>query len=647
MSFRRSGICLLLALSSLLVLAPPRLTAEELPSWTAIGPDGGNVRTLATSPALPGRIFAGLVGSGYGIFRSTDRGRTWGAAADQLGRLVLDLAVSADGSAIYAATATGLLKSTDGGALWPALDARQGTAYTLVATHPRRAGIVFAVRAGVLYRSTNGGVARQAVAGPEGVQALAFSPGGRTVAHAGADNGLWTSTDDGRTWANVDLGPGASTPVQAIAVDPRDPRVLYAGVRFNRRVLFKSTDGGATWRLSQRGLPLTNGLVPIVTDLAVDPADSSVVYAVVGGELYRSVNAGRDWALLPAKLPGRLIADLETTPYGLLAATQAGVLHSANRGLTWQLRTDGMVATSITGLAIDHQEPARLYAADASVGIFKTASQGRPWLRLGEIEELLSWARPLQVDPDDPQIVYAGSVAAVAKSTNGGRRWALHGSLGCIVVSRLFIDPRETSRLFATGPFITSGCGQLPDACTFFRSLDAGESWECVQGGLPRFAFPLGIEPFSSNVFAVFNSGLWRSTDGGTTWSLLSDHLAALSFAASPLVEGTLWIGQRGAVARSRDGGQTWQSFPIAAIGWEEADVFAIAPDPVDPETLYAAATRGVLKSTDAGETWSLAGLWPTDVAFLVGLVVDPGDPAIVYAGTDGLGVLRLDQSGN
>jgi photosystem II stability/assembly factor-like uncharacterized protein len=647
MPARRSAICLLLVLTSLLSLAP-LAAQEELPSWTSIGPDGGKVQTLATSPALPNRIFAGLVGNGYGIFRSTDRGKSWSAAPDQLGRVVLDLAISADGSAMYAATRTGLLKSTDGGALWPVLEETTVPMYSLVATHPRRSGIVFAVRSGVLYRSGNGGVTRQAVAGPENVLALAFSSGSRTVAYAGGSNGLWKSTDDGRTWTSVDLGLGSTAPVQSIAVDPRNPKVLYAGAQLNRRFLFKSTDGGATWRQSQRGLPVTDGLVPIVTDIAVDLANSSIVYALLGNEIYRSVNAGRDWAPLP-KLPGRLVADLEPAPFGLLAATRAGVFLSPDRGLTWQLRTSGMVATSITGMDIDHQEPARLYAADATVGIFKTPNQGRPWLRLGEIEGLIDWSRPVRVDPNDPQTVYAGSAFAVAKSRNGGRRWTLHGDLACNVTDKIFIDPQDSSHLFASGRFFTGGCGQVPGACIGFRSLDAGESWECIPG-LPRLGIPLGVEPFSSAVYAFAGAGLWRSTDAGSTWSLLDEHLFAVSFAASPLVEGTLWIGQQGAVARSRDGGQTWQSFPTAPPGQgDDSDqyVTALAPDPVDPETLYAANRRGVLKSTDAGETWSPAGLWPPAIAFQGGLVIDPGDPAILYAGTDGLGVLRLDQSGN
>jgi photosystem II stability/assembly factor-like uncharacterized protein len=636
-------------LLAFLALAPVPSTADDLPSWTVIGPDGGDVRTLATSPALPDWIFAGLQGKGYGIFSTSDRGRSWGAAPDQLGQLVFDLTVNADGTAVYAATAGGLLRSTDGGAFWPALDTSpEPDDYTLVQAHPRRPEIVFAVRGGVLFRSADRGVTRQAVAGPEGVLTLAFSSAARPTAYAGAGNGLWKSADTGRTWTSVDLGIGFTPGVHSIALDPRNPRVLYVGLEQHGRVLLKSTDGGATWRVSQRGLPRLSFTSPRVSDLAVDRTDSSVVYAIVGGELFRSLNAGQTWSRPVSRLPGGTVADLETTGYGLLAATPAGVLLSVDRGLTWRIRTRSMTATSITGLAIDRLEPPELYAGDTRAGIFKTASRNRPWLRLGDPAEPFAWFRPLQVDPIDRQTVYAGSTGEVAKSTDGGRSWTLHGGLTCNAVKELFLDPREPSRLYASGEFVTAACGLTPTACTFFRSLDAGESWECIPLGVPPHARfqPLGVEPFASVVYAQsFNRDLWQSTDAGTTWSLLAEGLIATSFAASPRVEGTLWAGKAGAVARSRDGGKSWQSF---STGLPSGQIIVeLAPDRANSETLYAATIHsGVFKSTDAGETWSLAGLWP-QVPFQGGLLVDPGVPEIVYAGTDGLGVLRLDQRGN
>jgi photosystem II stability/assembly factor-like uncharacterized protein len=616
------------------------LAADELPVWTPIGPDGGNVQVLAVSPALPNWVLAGLP-QGSGIFRSADRGRSWGAATDAAGRNVLDLAISANGMAFYAATRQGLLKSTDGGARWPVLDAG-AEIYTLVATHPRRAAVVFAVRGGVLLRSTDGGVTREAVEGPEGVAKIAFAPSGqRTVAYAGAANGFWRSTDDGRSWTEV--GPSFASPpyVAAVAVDPVDPRILYIGLQQGRRVLFKSRDGGATWRLSQSGLPAAAGTLPGVTEIAVDRRNPAIVYAVVGGELFRSLNGGRDWSRPVPQLSGGSIHDLETTGYGLLAGTSAGVLLSVDRGLTWQLRTAGMSTASIVGMAIDQQEPARLYASALLGGLFKTANRGRPWQRLDDFA-----SRLLLVDPSDPDIVYAATGGSILKSTDGGRGWGSAISSSCLTFSRMALDPREPAHVFATA-YIDPRC--YVEGCTFFRSLDGGETWGCLGNILTHLYGDelLGVDPFTSAVYAQVFGTLWRSADNGATWtSPSSESLRADSFATSPLVAGTLWAGQGSLVMRSRDGGATWQSFSIDLPSGES--VVALAPDPVDPETVYAATRQnGIFKSTDAGETWSQAGLWPSGVLYQGGLLVDPGEPAIVYAGTSSLGVLRLDQSGD
>lgn len=649
MSFRHLAICLLLTV--LPWTGSSRLAADELPSWTSIGPDGGNVQALAASPALPDLILAGLE-QGYGVFRSANRGRNWGAASDTLGRIVFDLAIDARGKAFYAATSRGLLRSTNGGARWVDLEPAPAV-YTLVATHPRQAPIVFAVRAGVLLRSTNRGVTREIVQGPVGVAAIAFALSGqRTVVYAGGGNGLWRSTDDGATWTRLSL-PVSPPDVQAVAVDPRDPRVLYVGLWHNRRVLLKSLDGGATWTLSQRGLTVPGSAWPVVSDLVVDRTNSSIVYAIAGGALFRSVNGGRNWSRPVSGLPGGTVQTLEMVGYGLLAGTPAGVLLSTDQGLTWKLRVAGLAATSIARLAFDPpepgQQPGQLYAATTSAGIFKTLHQGRPWLRLEEPAN--PPIRDFGIGPDvsntsNANVLYATASGAFSRSTDDGQTWSRPTSIACVGLGRIVVDPREPAHLYVFGNLLgIQGCIE-PYRCVFFRSLDAGETLQCI-GSAIDFApvSILAVDPRTSALYAQDQFGiLRRSLDNGSTWTSLSPLGGLTSFAASPLVEGTLWAGQLG-VRRSRDGGQTWESF---SAGLPVNDVVTtLTPDPADAATIYAATREsGVFKSTDAGETWAPAGLWPPGVLSQGGLLVDPEDPAILYAGTQGLGVLRLDQSG-
>jgi photosystem II stability/assembly factor-like uncharacterized protein len=649
MTLRRFAICLLFVVFP---LSRAPLAAEELPSWKPIGPDGGNVQALAVSPALPDVILAGL-GIGYsdGLFRSVDRGKSWSPAAN-VSDIIFDLAIDAQGRAVYATSERGFLKSTDGGVRWSVLDEAPGL-YKLVAPHPRRAAIVFAIQPnGALVRSANGGVTRRVLAKPSGVRGLAFALSGeRTVIYAAADHGLWRSTDDGRTWSSVSLPFPSPRPfslhVEAVAVDPRDPRILYADVWHNGRFLLKSRDGGATWTLCQQGLRPSgdNADWPAVSKIAVDPRSSSIVYAVAGGELFRSVDGGGVWSRPVPRLPGDIVQDLETTRYGVLAGTPAGVLLSTDQGLTWQFRVAGMAATWIYGMAIDRQEPARLSVLSPT-SAFKTASQGRPWLRLGDLESTLS-IQGIAVDPENPAIVHALAAGGIVRSTNGGRRWNAPKSFPCVRIETIALDPRQPAHVFALGNLhLTFGC-EISKICRLFRSLDAGESWQCA-GADPTFSAPsiLAVDPFTSALYAQDRGGrLMRSLDKGVTWTSLELVTGFwVGFAASPLVEGTLWVGLEGGVARSRDGGVSWHLY---TAGLPAGGVGALALDPTSAMTLYAVTGSGVFKSIDAGETWSPAGLWPPGVLGLGGLLVDPDDPTIVYAGTAGGGVLRLDQNGS
>lgn len=635
---RIQALALSLLFSLFLVTLP--LAADE-PSWTAIGPDGGDVRTLAAGPGTSGLVFAGFQHSGYGLFRSTDRGRTWAVVALPR-QSILGLALGADGRTVFAATPGELARSTDGGVTWLDVGPANGV-FTFVETHPSRPGLVFTRRDSLLFRSVdNGATWTNDPSWPFDVDTLAFGPGG--VAYAGGGNSVWKSLDAGRTWSptNQGLPPGAR--VWALEVDPKTPRIVYAGLPQNRRSLFKSTDGGATWKPSQRGLAVDGKPVQAVQDIALDPVDPSIVFAVAGYSLFRSGNQGRDWTRL-GPLPGLLVNDLEPTRYGLLAATQAGVYLSRDRGLTWQPRTAGLLATSISALVMDTHTPPRLLAADARSGIFRTPHRGRPWTRLPfDVEERYLTPRPLAVDPENPRVLYAGTLEGVAKSVDDGRTWTIR-ELPCLSPGEIVLDPRDTGRLYATG--VARRCGQPADACPLYRSFDAAETWECLRLDLPGSAAAsvVGVDPLTSIVYLRSGPGrLWRSEDFGATWSLaFSPDLAAYAFAISPLTDGTVWAAQLGQIFRSRDRGQTWETFTAGLP--QDNMVVALTPDQADPEILYAATlTGGIFKSTDEGATWSPAGVWPSGLLFRGDLVIDAEDRSILYAGTDGLGVLRLDQ---
>ncbi|HJX26645.1 MAG TPA: hypothetical protein VJ885_01940 [Thermoanaerobaculia bacterium] len=629
----------------LILLLSGVATAPLAADWTRIGPQGGSVMAVASAPSRPSTLYAGL--SRGQVYRSTDRGQTWSrvssfASEHTFVDLVVDPLVP---SRVFAATSKGLFRSTDGAATWvrtdPFLSEPSGVHSFALAVHPRRPAILLSsfTFSGVLFRSTDRGRTwTRDDEWPINVRFIEPVPAEPGTFWLGSwTQRLWRSRDAGKTWTLASRGIPAQSSIEALAVDPRTSRIAYATVhlhRSNSYAIYKTSDGGSSWRQIRPSAAVK---------LTVDAR--GVVYGVFEGQrLYRSLDGGSTWTRVGAELR-RGITDLETTPSGLLASTVIGVYRSIDQGTTWRSLSQGLSELSIAGLAITDQNPPRLYASDPLAGIFKTASRGASWLPLGHPDpgNLIPWELPLAVSPADPEVVYAGVTGAVAKSTNGGRSWQVHGGLTCLVVRQLLVDPQEPSTLYASGGFYTAGCGLQPNACILWRSLDAGESWSCTASGLPnRTGAPLlGVDPFTSAVYVQVSPGdLWKSTDRGNTWTLVYPGLNPSSaLVASARTPGTYYIGRQGEVARSRDSGQTWQFFSTGLPG--RSFVHVVVLDPTDDDVLYAGLDEGVFKSTDAGETWSRLGTWPA--VQLTELVIDPREPSILYAGTAGEGVLRYE----
>lgn len=628
----------LLLLLCLTLLAAP-LAAQE-GAWTRIGPDGGDITALAAAPSRPALLYAATQNGS--VFRSLDRGETWSFAGWPNTPLA-DLAVDPrTPNLVYGAALFVILRSTDGGASWAEVQ-RGGLVNPIrgVEVNPHN-GIAFGLSAETLWRSDDRGVTwKTGRHWPGHVQALAFDPKRPGVVWAGAQDGLFRSANGGHTWQPWGRGLPAEAAIGSLAVDPHSPRTLWAGLSNGQGGVYKSTDGGATWALSRRGL-----LNRYVQNLLADPAGSQVLFANTSGELFRSTNGGAAWARVGNGLRSD-VTDLDATPYGILAGTRSGVSLSTDRGLTWRDRQRGLTSLWITGLAIDTQSPPRLYAGDGLAGTFKTRDRGASWLRLGEVENPLHWDRRLMVDPAVPDTVYTTATSAIAKSTNGGRLWEAHGALSCGIADALILDPREPSTLYTSGFILSIGCAQLPDTCLMARSRDAGESWSCIAEGLesPYGTAVLAVDPFTSAVYAQ-GGGLLRSTDHGDTWTPLAPGLDIHAFAVSSRTPGTLYAARQESVGRSLDGGLTWSIFTY--LSPQNTSIVGLAIDPNDDAIVYAgtAMGQGVFRSTDGGATWTPLGTWP-GWSVRSGPVLDPVDPSIVYVGTGEAGVLRYDTNAN
>ena len=194
---------------------------------------------------------------------------------------------------------------------------------------------------------------------------------------------------------------------EALAIDPQAPATVYAATA--SRGVFKTIDGGASWRPVNTGFP-NNAYFATV---AVDPANTQNVYAGTSGQgAFKSTDKGLNWTGISSGLVDNNIWGFAiplAAPETIYAATYRGVSKSTNGGATWRTVNTGLDDLSIYSIAIDPRNPSTLYVGTSAAGIYKTTDGGEHWVRVSEgLTSMRTYA--LAVDPATPSTVYAGTL---------------------------------------------------------------------------------------------------------------------------------------------------------------------------------------------------------------------------------------------
>jgi photosystem II stability/assembly factor-like uncharacterized protein len=385
----------------------------------------------------------------FGILqRSRDQGATWEAyysAAGGGGGPALGLAfdthnpwiayVLSDGERAAVKPAS-TYKTIDDGAHWQALtNGLPGNVFaSSLAANPAGTLLLGTDFRGAFYRSTDGG-ASWSPAGSglvnTSVLALAFGAPGTLFASTGP--GVSRSRDGGVTWTQVlRLQVG----ITALAVDRSNPETVYAGTAnpsgVAPPVLWQSTDGGDTWAALPYPQPAANPYAGVaVTDLAVDPTDSQVVYlaaqqALVGasdGEgVYRSSDGGQTW--IKTALPSRdfySVAVSPSQPGTVWAVSIDGAYKSADHGQAWTQMLAAPQGIYLSAVTTAPSDPNVVWVIGQNV-TYRSSDGGATWRQLsGLIRQpyfaFYSFGHPLAVDPADPDTVYAAWMGGVSRRT--------------------------------------------------------------------------------------------------------------------------------------------------------------------------------------------------------------------------------------
>ncbi|MEM7588004.1 MAG: hypothetical protein AAF560_31740 [Acidobacteriota bacterium] len=251
--------------------------------------------------------------------------------------------------------------------------------------------------------------------------------------------------------------------------------------------------------------------------------------------------------------------------------------------------SNGPFGGNISELAIDPQNSDNLYAGTNGFGVFRSADGGRSWESVSQGRLAVTSVTALAVDSQNPSTLFAGFGGAVYRSRNRGELWTqvTQGLPGLVDCQALAVHPRDSQVIFAA---------TRPDG---------------LAGG----------------------GGIYRSLDGGDTWSLAGLEGANVqSVTIDPQRPTTIYLGTTFFPYKSTDGGETWTRMPD---GLDRSSVLDVVIDPADSDTLYAATTGGVFLSTDGGENWTARNQGLPAGTVGTALVVHPRDPNVLLLGTN------------
>jgi photosystem II stability/assembly factor-like uncharacterized protein len=634
--------------------------------WQAMGPAGGDVRALASDPAHPEVLYLGTTDGT--IFTSRDAGAVWeplGLIGANQNAVVTAILVDPRNSArLYGATWTreaageggGVFFSGDGGKSWrdSGLAGHAVRALAQAASDPEM--LVAGALDGVFVSRDSGEswtrITPAGIAELHNFDSLAIDPRDPLVVYAGTFHLPWKTVDGGVHWSAIHAGMIDDSDVLSLVTDRENPRRIFASACSG---IYRSNDGGATWEKLE-GIPYSARRTPVIRQDAARPA---TLYAGTTEGLWKTADGGASWrrisqrswvinsmAILPGDGGGESRVLLGTEQYGVLASDDGGAsFHASNEGFHHH---------RIVSLAVDPQDPERTAAVleNAPDALLMTEDGGKSWVPMsagldGEA------ARQIYSSPAGWWIALAsGGLARFDAQHNNWVRMGIVTESSVLNAAGDSAGGRGAIRAFRPAVndiFFGDSAWFAATEQGLFVSRDSGRSWTELPFGPGEL--PVGSVRASRDgqqIRLVSSGGMIFSDDAGHTWAwhdlpLESGGAVRLEWASDKI----LLAAARTGLYISRDAGNRWAKAQAGLPGGL-ADGLLTGPD----FWLVSVEAAGLYISRDEGATWARVKRSGAGVAARVGdgqfpVLVAVGAAGRIYAGSARDGLFVVDLRGN
>ncbi len=644
--------------------------------WRNIGPfRGGRTRAVAGVPSQPNVFYCAQVNGG--VFKTTDYGRTWQPIFDDqptgsVGAIAVsisnpDMIYVGSGEGLHRpdlSVGDGIYKSADAGKTWTHLGLQDGQQIAQIAVDPRNPdrllvavaghpygpnderGIFLSVDGGKTFAKTlskdeNTGAADVQIdpSNPETVYAALWEAREGPWENGswnGTGGGIFKSTDGGRTWKQLTKGLPNDIVQANIAISASAPQTLIAAVATMKAgKLYRSEDGGETWTLATEderpGARIGGGDLPLIR---IDPQHPNLVYSA-SVVCWKSTDGGKTWDGWRGAPGGDDYQNVWINPTNsdiVLLGSDQGAIVTVNGGATWSSWYNQSTA-QLYHVSADNAFPYRLYSGQqesGSVGITSRGPDGaitfRDWRPVAAEE--YGYCAP---DPLDSDIIYGGKLTRYDRRTNQAQS----------ILPKPFRS--DEFRMIRTQPVQFSPLDPrllFFAANTLWQTSDAGRHWMQISPDLTRKSFevPASVGKFRSQPSA-------KPRQRGVIYAV----------APSPLEKNRIWAGtDDGLIHLTTDGGKNWKDVtPPAITAWQKISVMDAGH--FDANTAYAAVNTirlddlrpHIYRTSDSGKTWKeiVRGIPENENVNTVR--EDPRRRGLLYAGTERAVYVSFDDGEN